>query len=90
MTSKLPNVNICPVCKYEMNAATLLQDGKSERGQPIAGDITLCLKCGEVACFDEELNLREAQISDLITLDATAKAMLDKAQRIIRQKRFLG
>src|ERR1035437_5604555 len=41
----------CPVCGYEMDAAT--RPGNHE-DKPGPGDLSLCMKCGEVGAFRED------------------------------------
>jgi hypothetical protein len=45
--------NICPICKSKLNAATA-PDGRST---PVAGDVSLCIKCSAVLEFDKKLNV---------------------------------
>lgn len=45
----------CPLCGYEMDCVTCV-DTPDQAPRP--GDLTICIKCGEVLVFTEELGLR--------------------------------
>jgi hypothetical protein len=70
-----------------MDCATALENDDSVR--PKVGDVSLCLKCGEILVYGDEMILREAQIPDMLKLDEHAKQLLTKAQRLIRSNRFI-
>jgi hypothetical protein len=80
--------SICPTCKYEMSAATSIEPGKSR--QPIPGDISLCLKCGEVLVFNQKLAVEIALLTDMLDMSDQQQALIAKAQRIIREQRYVG
>jgi hypothetical protein len=44
----------CPACGWQIDTATAMKDGDT----PDAGDISLCLNCGQPAIFDTLLQLR--------------------------------
>lgn len=71
-----------------MDAATCLEAGEEIR--PAQGDVSICLKCGEILVYDERMILREANIPDMLKLDDHAKDLLTRAQKLIRSQRFLG
>jgi hypothetical protein len=66
-------INKCPECGYEMDEAAPV-DG-DEKVQPIAGDISICLNCGEVLIFTEALALRRADKTEELPEDAVAAQM---------------
>jgi hypothetical protein len=46
--------SLCPTCGYEMNAASSSEEDK----QPYAGAISICLNCGQVLLFTDDLSQR--------------------------------
>ena len=76
----------CPVCHYEMDRTTALT---GDDHTPSPGDITLCLKCGEIMRFDENLIMEAATLADLLDCTAEQSDMLRKAQAIIRRERWI-
>jgi hypothetical protein len=77
----------CPVCGYETDAATNpLEDSK----RPVAGDISICMKCGEIQIFNEDLTKRESTISDMLDLGECEWKIARTIQNKIRQERPLG
>jgi hypothetical protein len=90
MKDENPNplpVSTCPVCGYQMDAATC--PGNDE-ARPGPGDVGLCFKCGEVMTFQEDKTLRLATLTDLGTLSEVESKLLTQAQALIREKRPLG
>lgn len=70
----------CPVCSYEMDEATCV----SHQGEgPSAGDLSVCLHCGEVLQFNDILVLKTISDEELAFLDDQTKATLAKAKSII-------
>lgn len=53
MDERLPNLQCCGRCGYEMSCATPIENG----AKPQAGSISICLNCGHVHIFDERLDL---------------------------------
>lgn len=87
--SLIPKVK-CPVCDYEPDAASAV-DGSNHRPKP--GDLTLCLKCGEIMQFGEKMRLESASIDNLLTLRKESPKqwqMMVRAQKLIRRDRPLG
>ena len=63
MTMRLKGVQ-CPTCEYQYDAVTGIEPGSS----PEDGDISVCVRCGEVAVFvvaGDSLSLREVDIDEL-------------------------
>lgn len=52
-TTRVPS-NRCPVCKYQMDAAT----GVEPETKPKPGDVSICWQCGAVLIFDTDLTSR--------------------------------
>lgn len=88
---RLPT-DCCPECKTILDAITGLQkDGLwKENIIPTPGDLSLCVRCGEILVFNPELRLRKATPKDLETLiteDITAFATLIKSRNFILETR---
>lgn len=56
----------CVRCGYVIDMATSLAD--PEVHIPKAGDISLCLKCGLLSLFDENLKLRAPSDEEIVEL----------------------
>lgn len=73
-------------CGYEFDCASDVEDA-SQRPGP--GDFTLCFKCGEIYVFDESMKIQQPTIQKIRDMPADTWFVLEKAQRIIREQRFL-
>lgn len=80
---RLPNT-LCPTCEYEVDAAMCI-GGTDVR--PSVGDITLCLKCGEILIFDEDMKVRLPLVVELMNLPPHTEHTLTIAQETIRRER---
>ncbi len=78
------NVSICPICNYEMDCATAIDD---KEANPIPGDVSVCLSCGEIFVFDEQLQLTTPTISEMLSWPKETNQLLTRTQRLIRAKR---
>lgn len=76
----------CPTCGYVVDSATHVGDKEIS---PNDGDLSLCLKCGEILVFNPDLSLRASTLNDLMGLPADTNATLERAQTLIRAKRFI-
>jgi len=76
----------CPTCNYELPAETCIKDANAK---PKAGDLSVCLNCGEILVFDPDLKLRMPTISDVMSWDADLFKQVSAAQKLIRQTRPL-
>jgi hypothetical protein len=54
-TPKTPHC-YCPRCGYRLDAASAAMPGRS---LPQEGDLTICMDCTHVMCFNADLSLRE-------------------------------
>jgi predicted nucleic-acid-binding Zn-ribbon protein len=52
----------CPYCGHNFDSASMPGD---ETIRPVPGDITLCIKCGEVSQFGDEMELSPFNVSQL-------------------------
>jgi hypothetical protein len=78
----------CPTCGYRANAATNIND--KQTNPPSCGDISVCLKCGEILQFDAQLKLQPASLTNLLQISKEDGIRVARAQRIIRAQRPLG
>jgi hypothetical protein len=76
----------CPICAYEFDAAS----GMTHDARPKPGDVSLCIKCGEVLEFASDMRVRQASLETMLSLPDDAKAQVDKMQKIIRKERLKG
>lgn len=77
-------ISKCPVCGYKMDSATCVGD---ERAMPRPNEISLCLKCGEVMAFNDDLSLRQASLNDLIDVPERGMRQITAIQKLIRATR---
>lgn len=82
-TFKIP-LSICPVCGHKMDCAS-----EPARGghPPKAGDLGLCLKCGEILVYGDDQKLRQAGVDDLLEIPPHIEDYLNKWQAKIRAER---
>jgi hypothetical protein len=74
----------CPQCSYKMSGAT----NCTGSGAPLPGDVSICLNCGQLLCFQNGFTLRKvnaAEIADLMS-DASQWGTIEKAQRLIHER----
>ncbi len=77
-TTRLPTAS-CPRCGYEMDSAS----GVNHNRKPKPGDFSLCLRCGQVLRFDDELVPVLALERELEELEPEQRALIRRAQRLI-------
>jgi hypothetical protein len=70
----------CPRCGYKMDAATHIGKG---RARPKPGDFSLCLQCGQILRFDQQLEPVMALERELAELDAETLWTLRRGQAAI-------
>lgn len=73
-------------CGYKFDCASDVE----ENNRPRPGDFTLCLNCGEIFVFDENMRCNQPTIDEIKNLDAKTWNLLERAQRLIREKRPLS
>lgn len=71
----------CPTCAYQLDAA-LCPDDKYYR--PQAGDLSVCLGCGAILRFDQNLKLAAVESLDDLGLDDDLRFSLLRAQQAAR------
>jgi hypothetical protein len=74
-------------CGYEFDCAS---PPFGEKVRPQSGDITLCLKCGEIYIFTETLSVRMPTIDEIRRLDAVTWSQVERLQKVIRKARVKG
>lgn len=55
----------CTACNYEIDSATSFQD---ERASPNSGDISICLQCGHLMAFADDLSLRDLTDKEIVEI----------------------
>lgn len=80
-----PN-STCPTCGYVMNASSCAD---TDPRPPEPGDISLCLCCGELLVFDQEMLLRVPSIGEIMDFSPANYEMIERTQRAIRAVRPL-
>jgi|SRR5277367_1643086 len=78
--------DFCPTCRYRTDSATC---AKNSRLRPKPGDLTVCLNCGEVLEFQNDMKMKLATVSALMACGEELHALIVKAQSLIRSNRFL-
>jgi hypothetical protein len=78
----------CPYCGYKMDAATGVFDGEGH--SPTPGSISICLNCGKVAVFTEELGMRlptPEEAIEFATDERIIKAQITQAAVVTKDLR---
>ena len=55
--------NHCPKCGYRTDAASV---ARGQHHRPNAGDISVCMNCGAITIFNDDLTLREPTGKELL------------------------
>lgn len=76
----------CPRCFAPLEAATPVASGQPSRG-PAPHDLSVCLYCGEILQFDEQLQLRVPSPEEVAVLPGILREQLEVAQRVVRSLR---
>ena len=58
--SRLP-MQLCPWCWTKLDAASNIFNS----GPPAPGDVTICIVCAAVLCFDENLRLKASSLGEV-------------------------
>lgn len=74
--NKVPE-SACPSCGYMMDAASCVS--RENDGRPEPGDITVCIRCGHIMAFADDLTLRDLT-------DEEAKAVAGDQRLLAIQK----
>ena len=65
----------CIRCGYVMDMATAVEDPSIQLPKP--GDISLCLKCGLLSIFGEDLRLNPPSPKEILKLRADEKSWME-------------
>jgi hypothetical protein len=70
----------CPVCGYELDAATCASDKVS---RPKPGDVSICFKCANILVFDADMKLREPMSKEMIGImeDETVALLVERLRK---------
>lgn len=82
MKGPLPT-SYCPACLYEMDCATSCAN--QEAIEPSAGDLSICLNCGEILQFNDILVLKPVAKGVLESLEPSKIALLQVVSEKIKQ-----
>lgn len=83
MTTELKQT--CPACGYPMDCAT----GIGHQRSPSPGDVTVCISCGDISLFNDDLSLRTPSPGEMMALQrstawrkvsATRRAVLTRSK----------
>lgn len=72
---------LCPHCGYFCDAASPL----GHRDSATPGDISMCLSCGNLNVFTQDMGLRKALVEDIVNLSNEAWETVKKAARAQRE-----
>lgn len=56
--------NICSICHHELSGATQING----IDKPKPGDVSLCIECGNIAIFCDDLQLRQATKEEILEI----------------------
>jgi len=73
----------CLACGYFVDTASNVT---SNRGRPVPNDVSVCLNCGHVLVFNDDLTVRLGGDSDLDTLPRDKREVARASQVFIRQR----
>jgi len=71
----------CPSCGNKVDAVTSVGP---KGGKSYPGAITICLKCGEVMKFDENLKLVMFPLNELVKLSLDQRRLLNILQQFVK------
>lgn len=72
----------CPSCGHMLDRNMCVS---RETGKPHVGSIAICIQCTEVAIVTEGMNLRKAELNDLVKLPGAVRTRIGLAQQAIRR-----
>lgn len=77
----------CVVCGTKLDSAT--RPGPEEE-RPRPGDLSLCLKCGEIYVFNQDMTIRVPTVAELMQCGPEIHSELEFMQNKIRNLRPLS
>jgi hypothetical protein len=80
----------CPSCFYVMDSATCVSKGQRD-AIPSVGDMTVCMRCGQILTYTETLGLRKLTDDERKELesDPETKSLTEEAVRAVNSIRHL-
>lgn len=60
--------------------------GGNKPAEPSAGDLSVCLNCGELLQFNDILVLKLLPSEQIALLDAQPKQLLEKVSKLIKER----
>jgi hypothetical protein len=76
--------NLCPTCGYTLNAVGDINN--KEIRAPRCGDASICISCGELLEFNEDLSLKKISAEVIIALGKESLGELLEFQEFIRNR----
>lgn len=80
MSTHRMKMQLCPICGYELDA----HSGLDGADKPDKDDFSICMKCGEIMQFNEDLTLRATTNEAFQELAPKQQEDLKRAQHLIR------
>lgn len=75
---------LCPECANPLTAAGGLTSPTAR--PPVAGDITVCIDCGEVLTYAEGLDVRHVRPAELLELEPADRLAISLFQQRVRTR----
>jgi hypothetical protein len=72
----------CPTCKVEVDLGVNMS--KTEK-EPKPGNIAVCMNCGEILIFNQDMTLRESTLSDILKIRPDIMVQVLECQLAVRQ-----
>ena len=72
----------CPWCGHELDRASIIGP-QEEASSPEAGDLSVCIDCGNWLVFAENLDLRKCTTEDLKEFDAESVMRMVEMSRLV-------
>lgn len=76
--------NKCLLCGHHLDASTAM-NGEEDAKE---GDLSVCIKCADVAVFTADLGLRPMEEGEWLAVDENVKAEIGRARLAIQQLNF--
>jgi RNase P subunit RPR2 len=76
-------MNECPSCHKQLDAASSVDDNL----RPEPGEITICLYCGHIMAFDDDLSFRELTSKEMIEVAGDPRILaIQRARQEVMKK----
>lgn len=77
-TTQVPECT-CPCCGYKLSAATPVEGTHNPR----PGDVSVCLNCGHMLQFTDNLSVKSVTEDEFITFPLETQSVLTRVMRLI-------